>query len=163
MNESRLPTNPCWSNECLSKAGLFTWAMVQGCVLTEDRFFSLAYLGPSRCVLYIQVEESGDHLFLNCPFSYCCWLWLCAKLHWYMALPNNLLSLLVGWSKLHKGAIFNFLWTISPSLLIWEIWKERNMCIFPDKAMSRKSLLNKIEASILEIINSRVVVGLVTK
>lgn len=45
-------------------------------------------------------------------------------------------------------------WKNSPSILLWEIWKEGNKRIFANKEMPISSFLNKVEASIIEVINN---------
>lgn len=36
--ESDSPSVLCWHNNCLSKVGIFAWEIIQGRVLTIDRF-----------------------------------------------------------------------------------------------------------------------------
>lgn len=43
-------------------------------------------------------------------------------------------------------------WVVSPSIVIWEIWKERNRRIFLDKKESLKRLLCRIDHSIEEVV-----------
>lgn len=44
---------------------------------------------------------------------------------------------------------------MSPSILIWEVWKERNRHLFQDKETSIPRLQCKIEASIIELFNAQ--------
>lgn len=57
------------------------------------------------------------------------------------------------WLKPAGKAIFSDFLNILPSLLIWEIWKERNCRIFRGKEMSLMSLCGKIEIHLIELLN----------
>jgi ribonuclease HI len=52
-----------------------------------------------------------------------------------------------------KG-IYNKTWNISPSILVWEIWKERNRRTFQDLERPNYELINNIEDSIVETLNA---------
>lgn len=43
----------------------------------------------------------------------------------------------------------------TPSIVVWELWKERIKRIFQDKMMTFQALGNKIEISIVETLNNR--------
>lgn len=151
-----LPLNLCWNKVCLPKTRIFTWFIVQGRVLIANRFKKIGYNGPSWFPLCKQEEEDGDHLFLNCSFVQSCWHQLLAKLQWQTMLPNTLLELLKSWLSTHRQAMFFYLWFGSPSILIWELWKELNRHIFQEKELPLQSILSKIEVCIVELINLRV-------
>ena len=83
-----------------------------------------------------------------------CWEWLRKKLNWTYPLPGNLESLLIGWPNGCSFNIYEKLWNRSPSILMWEIWKERNKRVFCESVLSIPSLLNKIEVCITEVMNN---------
>lgn len=64
--------------------------------------------------------------------------------------------MLQAWPTLKKDSIYSNLWISSPSILIWELWKECNRRIFQDEKLEWKQLCNKIEASIIENSNCRI-------
>lgn len=44
---------------------------------------------------------------------------------------------------------------VSPSCVVWEIWKERNLKLFDDKSRRLESILNSIELVIVDIGNCK--------
>lgn len=57
------------------------------------------------------------------------------------------------WPKARKKVLFGNIYNILPSLIIWEIWKERNRRIFEDKEMPQIALCGKIEKNLIEFMN----------
>lgn len=152
--EVEIPLNLCWDPACLPKASFFLWLAFQNKILTVDRLNRIGLVGPSRCVLCKNDCENVDHLLYNFPYSRKCWEWLIHKFGWYSPFFESLKDFLIGWpSHIYKG-IYSKLWNISPSILMWEIWKERNRRIFCDKEMNAEELILKIEVSIVENVNS---------
>ena len=50
--------------------------------------------------------------------------------------------------------VYSKLWNICPSIVVWELWKERNRCIFKDKELNLDRFLLKLEVSIVEVMNA---------
>lgn len=107
------------------------------------------------CVLCKKDEETNDHLFTTYNYTQVCWYWLMAQSGWLGAIIPNLKDWLRNWPLLKKNSIFHNLWICSPTIVIWEVWKERNRRIFQDTEMKTKILIAKIEASIIETSNNR--------
>ena len=99
-------------------------------------------------------NEDVDHLFLNCPFALKCWEWLKTRLEWSTPLPNSLRGLLCSWPTHLTRGVYCKLWNICPSIVIWELWKERNCRIFKDKVLKLDRFLLKLESSIMEVLNA---------
>ena len=110
--------------------------------------------GPSRCVLCKYNSEDTNHILFSCPFSQKCWEWLRSMLGWSTPFLNSLPDLLKVWPTDQTKGVYNKLWNICPSILIWEIWKERNRRIFRNLELGSEELISKIEASIVETTNS---------
>ena len=75
-------------------------------------------------------------------------------LGWFIPFPKSLADLLKGWPVTLVKGVYRKLWNISPSILMWEIWKERNCRIFCNLEFRPEELIIKIEASIVETTNS---------
>ena len=149
-----LPLSLCWDPSCLPKAGFFLWLAAQNRILTADRLNTIGISGPSRCFLCKSDFEDAEHLLFNCPYSRKCWEWLIRSLGWSAPFPGKFKDFILGWpTDICKG-VYNKIWYISPSVLLWEIWKERNRRIFCNIEMDCGELISKIEASIVEIVNS---------
>lgn len=149
-----IPLKLCWDPACLPKAGFFLWIALQHRALTTDRLARFGIMGPNWCVMCKQSNEDADHLFLNCPFAQNCWEWIKFKLKWSTPFQNSLKGLLSSWPTHWVCGIYSKLWNICPSLVVWEIWKERNHRIFKNKEHNLDSFLIKLEAAIIEVMNA---------
>lgn len=78
------------------------------------------------------------------------------RLGWVTTLPNNIPSLFHAWPNTHEQIIYHMLWTITPSIMLWELWKEINRCIFKERKLTIDQLNIKIEAQIVEIVKSKI-------
>lgn len=132
MDNIDIPLNLCWNKACLPKAGMFLWVALQNRILTADRFNKLGFEGPSRCPLCENHFEDVNHILLNCPFSQECWNWFYQSLGWKSASHYDLISNLKAWLVLYKDNLFKDIWIVAPSIVVWELWKERNRRIFTD-------------------------------
>ncbi|XP_057873622.1 uncharacterized protein LOC131079633 [Cryptomeria japonica] len=87
------PTKLMWSSPILPKVGVFTWLALKKRILTGERMRKLGFLGPFRCIMCKKVEESLDHLLLQCEEVKTVWSFLLGKLGWMAPLPNTVLDL----------------------------------------------------------------------
>ena len=101
-------------------------------------------------------EENMNHLLLNCEMVAKCWSHLQEKLGWEGPWSPSLKAFFIPWPRGGKRNYFEFIWRISPSIVIWEVWKERNKRIFQDKIETLEKLLNIIDHSIEEVVNAAV-------
>lgn len=70
--------------------------------------------------------------------------------------PKDILSLFKSWSFLKKKSMYLCIWLIIPSILIWEIWKAWNKRVLQSKEINISSFQNKVETTIVEIVNNKV-------
>ncbi|XP_059069835.1 uncharacterized protein LOC131859787 [Cryptomeria japonica] len=144
------PIKLMWSSPILPKAGVFTWLALKKCILTGERLHRLGFLGPFRCIMCKKAEESLDHLLLQCEEAQTVWSFLLGKLGWMVPLPNIVLDLFSSWNIPSCRSVFSSLWLVAPSLVVWEIWNERNIRIFQEKEDSVESFLLRVERAIAE-------------
>lgn len=76
------------------------------------------------------------------------------KLWWLVPLPNSITNLLRSWHEENGKSVLSSIWIILPSMVIWELWKERNKKIFQDKWEGLDRLCGRIQWAISEIISS---------
>ena len=76
------------------------------------------------------------------------------NLNWSYPLAGLWEEHLIGWPKENPKKVYGKLWNISPAILMWKIWKERNHRIFSDHYLLVIDLLSKIEVAIMEVMNS---------
>lgn len=94
-----------------------------------------------------------NHLLLACPYARFCWNFIRANLNLSCPLPQELVDWFISWPVIKLQDFFGCIWQIAPSIVIWEIWKERNHKIFKELGMPRELLAKKIETSIVEVVN----------
>lgn len=140
-----------WHMACLLKAGDFAWLAVQDRVLTGMRLDRLGITAVFSCVFCNKNLESSKHLFLHCDFAYACQQWLFEKLNRSFVIGKDLLSHFRAWPLLFASSFYACLWIISPSIVIWNIWLERNNRIFKQTSSSLAEVLLRIESSIFEV------------
>ena len=112
-------------------------------------------MNPSRSPLCEAYKEYPDHIFLHCQFSHRIWAWFYKKMNLSKVSHETILLHLLAQPIFHYENIFKGLWKISPSIINWEIWKERNRWIFKDKEILCEELTRKIEASIIETLTRK--------
>ena len=61
---------------------------------------------------------------------------------------ENFRNFLNSWPTNGQSRVHNYIWKISPSILLWKIWKERNKIRFMNESIKVSSFPNKVEASI---------------
>lgn len=149
-----IPTQLCWDPAGLPKAGFFLWLAVQNRILTSDRLRRFGIAGPTRCPLCKAECEDMNHLLYECSYSRNCWEWLVRNLDWSSPFPRVFKTFIMNWPHNICKGIYSKIWNISPAIIAWEIWKERNRRIFKNTEMEINSLITKIEISILETMNS---------
>ena len=75
-------------------------------------------------------NESIDHLFLHCDFSFRLWSNILIGTEWVPPRSNTELLLLgQGFSFTKKGKI---LWKVAVTTILWAIWLERNKRTFEE-------------------------------
>ncbi|XP_059070959.1 uncharacterized protein LOC131862033 [Cryptomeria japonica] len=147
------PTSLCWDKMVAPRAGAFLWAVMHERILTGERLKMYGICGPSICVMCKSNEETINHLLMECPFARQCWNWLCQSLRWVSTPASTLKNWIKSWPILNQKSLWGSLWLIAPSMLLWQIWKERNCRIFEGKENSLEKFLEKIKTNISEVAN----------
>lgn len=131
----------CWNKERSQKACTFLWNVVQNKIISVDHLNQLGIIGPSKYVIYGCHEEMVNHLLVNYVFS--------SKFgnHWV----GLVIAFFTSWLKLKKGKLFLCFLKISPSILMWEIWKEHTKFIFQNRSMNVQSFVNNLKNTIVEV------------
>ena len=153
-NLVEIPLKLCWDATCLPKASFFLCLVLQNRFLTMDRLSRFGIIDPQWCVLCKHSSEDVDNIFLNCPFTLFCWEWLQNRLGWSNPFQSSLKGLLCSWPMDLDHGVYSKLWNIFPSIVVWELWKERNCYIFKNKELVIDRFLLKLETSIVEVLNA---------
>ncbi|GLJ53797.1 hypothetical protein SUGI_1148150 [Cryptomeria japonica] len=65
------------------------------------------------------------------------------------------MDFLLSWLVNRSSSKWEDLWIISPSMLVWHIWRERNQRIFREEEFSLGVVINNLKAGIEEVVNVR--------
>lgn len=83
-------SNPIWGKVWniirIPKVNMFFWLAIHNGILTIDNLAQRGFMFPNRCELYQKEEESVDHLFIHCSFTWEIWskFWGKWKFDWVM-------------------------------------------------------------------------------
>ena len=124
-----------WKLSIPVKVKVFTWLLVLGKLNVHSnlqRRRPYYYLSPGWCALCKKSNESIDHLFLHCDFSYRLWSKVVKEFGTEWVPPSSSTELLLfygGSSFTKKGKT---LWKVVATTTFWAIWLERNNRIFEE-------------------------------
>ena len=101
-------------------------------------------LSPGWCVLCKKDNESLDHLFLHCAFSFRIWGKILQEFGVDWVIPRSSKDLLCLGQGLCLNKKGKTLWKIAATATFWVIWLERNNRIFEEKDDSFDSIWDRI-------------------
>jgi len=113
--------------------------MLEHKILTWEILIKQGIIGPSRCVLCGNAEETLNHLFIYCNFKKSIWLSILKEQNINNIWEGGLLiDCFQNWSSKT-----NF-WKEFPCYICWDIWKQRNLVMFEDLPISQIMVYNRI-------------------
>ncbi|GLJ15270.1 hypothetical protein SUGI_0249820 [Cryptomeria japonica] len=145
------PFRVCWDKMVAPRAGAFLWTAYHGRILTGERLKTYGIYGPSVCVMCKMAEETTNHLLYECQVARACWNWVKFKLGWNSVYDENFNLFIGRWPVINQKSLWGSLWLISPSMVVWQLWKERNRRIFCEKELDTSKIVQKISEGIAEI------------
>lgn len=138
----------------LKEAKLFKWLVQQSKILTWDNLRKRGFVGPSRCHLCRQHEETTNHLLNRCTFTTILWNWVGKVFEQIDKNVNDNIATLKKWRKnFSDNEIINSAWMLVPGFIIWNVWKERKDRIFKHKASPVSSILKLILRQLKETVH----------
>lgn len=94
-------------------------------------------IGPLRCVMCNEAEETMDHLLNQCNWASRMWREGMESFQQTRQVPGSIQDIIISWeNKSFKNPIVKRLWDLLPGFMAWSIWKERNGQIFEGKTHS---------------------------
>ena len=149
-NDNTLPVNcpakTIWKLSAV-KVKVFTWLLVLGNVNvhpTLQKRRPYHSLSQGWWVLCKKDNETIDHLFLHCIFSFRIWCKILAEFGLQWVIPRStkdLLCLGQGPCLNKKGKV---LWKVASTATFWAIWLERNNRIFEEREESFDYIWDRI-------------------
>lgn len=132
-----------WISRSIPRHNFHAWLVIQNMIPTRDRLISWGLPTPPLCLLCNMADESRNHLYWDCDFSFQLWSLVAERcrirprrewdnsLDQMMALPPPISTrslVLLGWQ----------------SSIYW-IWQERNQRLHANQFRSIDSLFNLID------------------
>lgn len=145
--------NKVWNSILIPKVNMFFWLASYNSILTIDNLIRRGFNFPNRCELCQKEEESVDHLFFHCSYTWEIWckIWEKWKINWVM--NKSIKDIIWQWNFPTNCQIIKNLWSLTLPMICWGIWKERNNRIFREKKYNTQVVFEKICRAIKENIN----------
>lgn len=128
------------------KKTLFLWLLMWGRILTWENLKRRGMVGPSRCVMCQQAEETTPHLIQDCEWAIEVWEKGEAIFDKLDLNSFNIQDMDKTWAKkAFKNPILNRIWEVFLGFVLWEIWKERNHQIFEGRTHKTEEAWHQIQ------------------
>jgi hypothetical protein len=145
-----------WRKELWPKVSTFLWLIIHNRILTWDNLRKRGFTGPSMCVLCQSQEETKEHLFNGCSYSQIIWDQGAQIMRRSNQNHGSIRDTIENWdSIIYSNPILNHIWLLLPGFILWQIWKERNKCIFHSKHSPTEATWSSVVKLIRETIQSK--------
>ncbi|KAK3220416.1 hypothetical protein Dsin_014386 [Dipteronia sinensis] len=125
-----------WQGICPPKIEIFVWQLLRGRVIVRKVLQEFGY-GPTPsllCPICNEGEETIDHLFLLCPWSWKLWKYCMDWWEVVSYMNNSLKNWFLGWSGLSISAKERRAWNTLFFTTTWTIREARNQMVFNGKS-----------------------------
>jgi hypothetical protein len=113
------------------------------------------FIGPCHFHIYIDNEETTNHLLDKCSYTKEIWDWVAGIFCQSNRIKGNISATINNWNAGYsENEMVNLYWNLTSSMIIWAIWKERNRCIFRNERILTKRIKETIVSQIREIVQS---------
>jgi len=139
-----------WKAEAEGKHKFFAWLLVQSKLLTADNLNKRHWPCDPVCSLCSQEQETAEHLILHCCFAKEVWQLMSTWSQGLVQQPRAGLSIAEWWQQELAGLPKKLRRTKAATMMYaeWNIWKERNRCIFEHKSTDAVSVLQEAKTEI---------------
>ena len=139
------------------KIKLFMWLVYHRKILTWDNIKKRGVLGPSKCLLYGEQEETMEHLLNNCIFTSQLWDIFSKIFQKYDSDRGSIINTLNSWmGNFSDYEIPNSAWALTPSFIICNVWKGINKRTFKEEKNPPYSLFETILKQLKETVGTTV-------
>ncbi|KAK7259217.1 hypothetical protein RIF29_24817 [Crotalaria pallida] len=130
-----LTSKNVWRGVAPPRVELLIWLVLAGKINTRSRLkkMKLIHQDNANCPFCNRVEESIEHLFLHCDFSWK--LWCHSLLDWKIetVMPGSVETWFDMWMNNIKTGVEAKLWWSVFYANVWAIWFHRNKKVFENK------------------------------
>ncbi|XP_010678560.1 uncharacterized protein LOC104894092 [Beta vulgaris subsp. vulgaris] len=132
-----------WMGLVPHRIEVFVWLALLGKINTRHKLASMGILPSDQdvCPLCNSFPESSDPLLLHCEVSRLIWGWWMNLWALKWVFPKTLSDAFSQWRLVKKKKkFFQKVWAAAFFIIVWTIWKERNLRIFEASSSSAKDL-----------------------
>lgn len=143
-----------WAHKLWPKVRFFIWLLLHRRVLTGDQLMKRGFHGPFRCEMCEENVETLNHIFIECTLISELWRRMATLLglQW-----SNFLTLDQLWRDWpNQEGVDHFIrqlvW-MGSTILLWNIWNERNSRIFNQDRKDIHYIWQKTLANLVESVH----------
>lgn len=124
-----------WRAKAPPKVKFFIWLLLKGKTLTTENLKKRGIMGPSRCPNCCRLEETMQHLFIECPVASECWKKMASMGEAPWEPQTTIAETIYKWRKKcpwrdKRSKMTQRVWNTIPLTLLWRIWLARNGKVF---------------------------------
>lgn len=135
-----------WFKGRIPKHAFISWILARNRMSTRDRLRSWGMNVPSECLLCAGSEESRQHLFFDCAYSFEVWSFFCSHLH---LSPPTLFEECLSWLKdPTPDANVLLIVRLIFQAVIYVVWKERNSRLHTGLCRPPQAIIQEIQQTI---------------
>ncbi|XP_026409996.1 uncharacterized protein LOC113305109 [Papaver somniferum] len=138
-----------WKQFIPTKVSFMLWATFHNSLPTKDM---LQHRGmevqDSLCVLCKECDESADHIFLHCSYTFGIWSHFMKAFGISWVSPTNLLQCFEAWRLNALTGRSKKIWWNIVYVVPWHIWLERNSRTFGGRAKEEEELILLIKQTL---------------
>ena len=135
-----------WRGLVPHRVEVFVWLALFGKINTRCKLASIGIISPQSdvCPLCSISSESCENLLLHCDFSQHVWKWWMDLWQLKWVFPLSLREAFDQWVCPSKNPFFKKVWCAMFFIILWSLWKERNLRIFGDSKSTVKDIKDLI-------------------
>ena len=114
-----------WDTILWRKIKTFLWTLLHRKTLTWENLCEKGFHGPSYCPLYLNAEETMNHLLNSCCWTDNIWMGLQEIFRQKDRDKASIQNTIVNWrTNFSKCDTVNNFWKLCLGFIVWSTWKE---------------------------------------
>jgi hypothetical protein len=138
-----------WRVKAPRRVVFFVWTAAWGRLLTCDNLMRRGFVMAGWCCMCKRSGESVNHLLLHCNVARELWNFFLGTYGVSWVFPETVKDFLAGWHN-WWGWKSSKIWNFITHCIMWNIWRERNGCIFEDQEHSVGKIIELIMGSLYD-------------
>ena len=136
-------TKSIWKGLVPPKVEILTWFVLLGRVNTKSRLHRLGILAQdqSLCTFCGFFAENHEHLFFSCEYAWFLWCFWLKKWGVSWVFPFDQKCCFESWMEIKMRGPRKKGWWVAFFVVLWTIWRCRNLIIFEKKNISKEEAL----------------------